>query len=141
MCTACAAPADMMERAIEQAPARVTDVSLSNQIDGKRTWNRYVSDPRCSSPALTAMPLSQVGWCHILLRSDPRPRRAALRDFSPVYVRFGSIASDQTSQRLRRMSAMPPIATNPECHIELSRSANRALARHRSKDGFAHGVV
>ena len=100
MCTACAAPADMMERAIEQAPARVTDVSLSNQIDGKRSWNRYVSDPRCSSPALTAMPLSQVGWCHILLRSDPRPRRAALRDFSPVYVRFSNRPSGSSTFRL-----------------------------------------
>src|SRR5262245_29465539 len=66
---------------------------------------------------------------------------AALRGFDPAYARFGSIASDQTSQRLRQMSAMPPIATNPVCHIELSRSANRAQARRRSKDGFAHGVV
>jgi hypothetical protein len=66
--TACAAPSDIMERAIEQTPARVSDVSPSNQIDGGTSWNRYVSDPRCSSPALTAMPVPQVGWCRILLR-------------------------------------------------------------------------
>jgi hypothetical protein len=65
---ACAAPADMMERAIEQTPARVSDVSPSNQIDGRTSWNRYVSDRRYGSPALTAMPLPQVGWCRILLR-------------------------------------------------------------------------
>jgi hypothetical protein len=67
--TACAAPSDMMERVIEQAAARVSDVSASNQIGGRTSWNRYVSDPRYGSPALTAMPLPQVGWCRILLRS------------------------------------------------------------------------
>ena len=66
--TACAAPSDIMERAIEQAAARVSDVSPSNQIDGRTSWNRYVSDPRHSSPALTAMPVPQPGWCRILLR-------------------------------------------------------------------------
>ena len=67
--TACAAPADMMEQAIEQAAAHVSDVSPSNQIDGRTSWDRYVRDPRCSSPTLTAMPLPQLGWCRILLRS------------------------------------------------------------------------
>jgi hypothetical protein len=67
--TACAAPSDVMERAIEQAAARVSDVGPSNRIDGGTSWNRYASDPRCSSPALTAMPVPQVGWCRILLRS------------------------------------------------------------------------
>src|SRR5262249_41595042 len=43
--TACAAPADMMEQAIDQAAAR---------IDGRTSWNRNVSDPRYSSPAWTA---------------------------------------------------------------------------------------
>jgi hypothetical protein len=67
--TACAAPSDVMEREIGQAAARVSDDSPSNRIDGGTSWNRYVSDPRCSSPALTAMPIPQVGWCRILLRS------------------------------------------------------------------------
>ena len=67
--TACAAPSDTMKRAIEQAAARVSDVSPSNRIDGGTSWNRYVSDPRCSSPALTAMPIPQMGWCRILLRN------------------------------------------------------------------------
>jgi hypothetical protein len=66
--TACAAPADIVERALEQATAPVSDVSLSSRIDGRTSWSRYVSDPQCSSPALTAMPLPQVGWCRILLR-------------------------------------------------------------------------
>ena len=64
--TACAAPADMIDGAIA---ARVSDVSPSNQIGGKTGRTRYVSDPQCSSPALTAIPLPQVGWCRILLRS------------------------------------------------------------------------
>ena len=64
--TACAAPADMIDRAIA---ARASDVSPSNQIDGRTSWTRYVSDPRCSSPALTAIPLPEVGWCRILSRS------------------------------------------------------------------------
>ena len=66
--TACAAPADMMELALEQAAARVSDIGPSNRIHGRTSWGRYV-DPRCSSPALTAMPLPQVGWCRILLRN------------------------------------------------------------------------
>jgi hypothetical protein len=66
--TACAAPADMMEQAIDQAAAHVSDLSPSNQIHGRPSWDRYV-DPRCSSPALTAMPLPGVDWCRILLRS------------------------------------------------------------------------
>jgi len=65
---ACAAPAGIMRRAIEQAAAPVADVSLSNQIDGRTSWSRYVRDPRCRSPASTAMPLPQPGWCRILLR-------------------------------------------------------------------------
>src|SRR6201982_560986 len=67
--TACATPADIMKRAIEQAAARVSDVSPSNRIDGRTSWRRYVRDPRCSSPASTAMDLPQPGWCRILLRS------------------------------------------------------------------------
>jgi hypothetical protein len=67
--TACAAPADVMERAIGQAAARVSDVGPSNQIDGRTSWSRSISDQRYSSPALTAMPVPQVGWCCILLRS------------------------------------------------------------------------
>jgi hypothetical protein len=66
--SACAAPADIMERAIEQTSARVSDASPSNQIDGRTSCSRYVSDPRYSSPALTAMPVPQPGWCRILLR-------------------------------------------------------------------------
>jgi len=58
-----------MKRAIEQAAARVSDVSPSNRIDGRTSWSRCVGDPRCSSPALTAMPLPQLGWCRVLLRS------------------------------------------------------------------------
>src|SRR5712691_3321679 len=64
--TACATPADIMKRAIEQAAARISDVSPSNRIDGRTSSSRYVGDPRCSSPALTAMPLPQLGWCRIL---------------------------------------------------------------------------
>jgi hypothetical protein len=64
-----AAPADMMERVIEQTPARVSDGSPSNRIDGRTSWSRSISDPRYSSPALTAMPVPQPGWCRILLRS------------------------------------------------------------------------
>jgi hypothetical protein len=67
--TACAAPADMMELAMDQAAARVSDLSPSNQIDGGTSWSRSISDPRYSSSALTAMPIPQVGWCRILLRS------------------------------------------------------------------------
>ena len=66
--TACAAPADIMRRAIEQAVARVADVSTSNQIDGRTSPSRYVRDARCRLPASTAMPLPQPGWCRILLR-------------------------------------------------------------------------
>jgi hypothetical protein len=66
--TACAAPSDVMERAIGQAAARVSDVGPSNQIDGRTSWSRSISDPRYSSPALTAMPVPQPGWCRILLR-------------------------------------------------------------------------
>ncbi len=67
--TACAAPSDVMERAIEQAAARASDVGPGNRIDGRTSWSRSISDPRHSSLALTAMPLPQVGWCRILLRS------------------------------------------------------------------------
>jgi hypothetical protein len=35
---------------------------------------------------------------------------AALQDFDPVYVRYGSFASDQSRQQLRPMSASPPRA-------------------------------
>jgi|SRR5215467_2975935 len=66
---ACAAPSDVMERAIGQAAARISDVGPSNQIDGRTNWSRSISDQRFSSPALTAMPVPQVGWCCILLRS------------------------------------------------------------------------
>jgi len=66
--TACAAPADMMGRALEQAAARVSDVGPSNQIHGRTSWDRD-GEARCSSPAMTAMPLPQVGWCRILLRN------------------------------------------------------------------------
>jgi hypothetical protein len=71
--TACAAPSDVMpsdvmERAIGQAAARVSNVSPSNQIDGRTSWSRYVRDPRYSSLALTAVPLPEAGWCRILLR-------------------------------------------------------------------------
>jgi hypothetical protein len=66
--TACAAPADMMEQAIDQAAARVSDLSPSNQIDGRTSSSRSISDPRYSPPALTAMPVPQPGWCRILLR-------------------------------------------------------------------------
>ena len=65
---ACAAPADTIDRAIGQAAARISDLSPSSQIDRRTSWTRDVSDPRCSSPTLTAMPLPQVGWCQILLR-------------------------------------------------------------------------
>jgi hypothetical protein len=37
---------------------------------------------------------------------------AALRDFDPADVRFGSIASDQARQRLRPMSALPQKRTS-----------------------------
>ena len=75
--TACAGPSDVMERAIEKAAARaavvrarcrISDVSPSNQGDGRTSWSRYVRDPQCSSPALTAMPIPEVGRCRILLR-------------------------------------------------------------------------
>jgi hypothetical protein len=36
---------------------------------------------------------------------------AALRDFGRVFVCFGSVASDQSRQQPRAMSALPPIAT------------------------------
>jgi hypothetical protein len=65
--TVCAAPADITERLIRHAS--VSDVALSNHIDGKTSWTRYVSDPRFGSPTLRAMPLPQMGWCQILLRS------------------------------------------------------------------------
>jgi hypothetical protein len=71
--TACAAPSDIMDRAIEQLPARVSDVSPSNRIDGRTSWNRYARDPRCNSATLTAMPIPQVGWCSILLRGSGSP--------------------------------------------------------------------
>jgi hypothetical protein len=38
-------------------------------LDGGTSWSRSISDQRYSSPALTAMPVPQVGWCRILLRS------------------------------------------------------------------------
>jgi hypothetical protein len=67
--TAYAAPSDVMERAIEQAAARASDVGPGNRIDGRTSWSRSISDPRCSSPTLTAMPVPQLGWCCILLRN------------------------------------------------------------------------
>ena len=66
--TSCAALADMMGRTIGQSPARISDLSQSNQMHGGPSSERYV-DPRCRSSALTAMPLPQLGWCRILLRS------------------------------------------------------------------------
>jgi hypothetical protein len=66
--TACATPADIVERALEQASASVSDISPSNRVESRTSWTRQVNDPRCSSPAVTAMPLPQVGWCRILLR-------------------------------------------------------------------------
>ena len=62
---ACAAPADLTEQAIGPSADRVSDFS---QIDGRPGSQRNV-DPRRCSPTLTAMPLPQVGWCRILLRS------------------------------------------------------------------------
>jgi hypothetical protein len=66
--TACAAPSDMVERAIEQAAAGVSDVSPGDQTDRRTSWSRHVGDPRYGSPALTAIPVPQPGWCYILLR-------------------------------------------------------------------------
>ena len=36
-------------------------------------------------------------------------KTAALQDFNPVYVRFGSIATDRHAGAVRAMSALPPI--------------------------------
>jgi hypothetical protein len=72
--TANAAPSDMMERAIGQAAARASDVGPGNQIDGRTSWSRSISDPRYTSPAFTAIPAPQVGWCRILLRSRGLPK-------------------------------------------------------------------
>jgi hypothetical protein len=49
-----------------------------------------------------------------------RQEIAALRDFSPLYVRFGSNSTELAKARISFLSAMPPIATDPVCHIELS---------------------
>jgi hypothetical protein len=51
-------------------------------------------------------------------------KTAALQDFNPVYVRFGSIATDRHAGAARAMSALPPIATGLMRHSEMSRCAN-----------------
>jgi hypothetical protein len=52
-----------------------------------------------------------------------RQGTAALREFNPGDDRLGSFASDQRGQRLRRMSAVPPIATELMHCNELTRGA------------------
>jgi hypothetical protein len=68
---------------------------------------------------LTPFQLTQL---HLLPKLDSQAYRiaedqsglAAVRDFDPPNDRLGSFASDQSGQRLRRMSAVPPIATKPK---------------------------
>jgi hypothetical protein len=57
---------------------------------------------------------------------------AALRDFGPAYDGFGSFASLRRAARLRRMSAMPLIATESVRRNEPKRCARFRLV-HRSK--------
>jgi len=47
-------------------------------------------------------------------------------------VRVGSIASDKRSQRLRRMSTLPPIASEFPQREELTQSAHRTHAQQKS---------
>src|SRR5262249_35469211 len=62
-----------------------------------------------------------------------RQEIAALRDFNPVYVGLGSVASHPGVRDARGMSAMPPKATKLVRHNEPLRCANRDLA-HCSKE-------
>ena len=43
-----------------------------------------------------------------------------MRDFNPAHVGFGSNSTELAQARISFLSAMPPIATDPVCHIELS---------------------
>ena len=69
--TACAAPADMMEQAIEQAAAHVSDVSPSNQIDGKTSWDGYVRDPRPSGRSGRQVNRGILGFASTISGSFP----------------------------------------------------------------------
>jgi hypothetical protein len=50
---------------------------------------------------------------------------AGLRDFSPLYARFGSESTELVEAIGPFMSAMAPIATDSVCHNDLSRSASK----------------
>jgi hypothetical protein len=65
---------------------------------------------------------------------------AALRDFNPAYVRFGSFATNQYAALSGRMSASPPIATELMQRREPTRCAN---SRHMqcSKMGCPYSIT
>ena len=52
-----------------------------------------------------------------------------MRDFNPAHVGFGSNSTELAQARISFLYAMPPIATDPVRHIELSRCANNGLLR------------
>jgi hypothetical protein len=54
---------------------------------------------------------------------------AALRDFGPAYDRFGSIASDQTRQQLRPMSALRRKRTTRQTSRYVRLVPKRTLSR------------
>src|SRR5262245_56116799 len=75
------------------------------------------------------------------MEDDTTLSTAALRDFSAVYHRFGSIAPDRHDRDARPMSASPPIASELWHRSETTRSASCYLM-HRSKQSslFDHLV-
>ena len=62
--------------------------------------------------------------------NDSTIRADALRRLQFWLVRLGSVASDENSQRLRPMSALPPIASEFPQRRELTRSASSGHCRH-----------
>src|SRR5262245_1688329 len=69
------------------------------------------------------------------------PRATALRDFRPLYDRYGSNATDRHDRDARPMSASPPIADKRWHRSETPLSASCYLM-HRSKQSslFDHLV-
>ena len=73
-----------------------------------------------------------------------------MRDFNPARVGFGSNSTELAQARISFLYAMPPIATDPVCHIEVSEvpSAGRSSRKSPScsranihRDGIADRAV
>jgi hypothetical protein len=96
-------------------------------IDLNRSESRWgAADPSCIATQTIAHAMRQEA--------------AALRDFSPAYVRIGSLASHRYAHDARAMSAFTPIASKHWQRSETTRCANSGCEQSQQKKLLDHLV-